>query len=214
MPSGQEGAPPEGDPGDPRGVYLVIDGAHGAGRVDRYRRRAVRILSVWHLLLGCLAVTVDCLAMLHLLALDAVGLGLCSGLVFTATGTLGLTSLQKTSSCKITTFLVLSIISAVVGGFLLHFGALMHYTGGSPGAAMLALVGLAEVVLGSVSSAFACCACCSCCAGEAAGGPGGQVVYVASPGVEGEVVKLRLQGQEVKQPEAEVNEDGKYARFT
>ena len=45
-----------------------------------------------------------------LLPSPQVGLGVCSGLVFTATGTLGLTSLQGTSHCKITAFLVLSII--------------------------------------------------------------------------------------------------------
>ena len=45
-----------------------------------------------------------------LLPSPQVGLGVCSGLVFTTTGTLGLTSLQATSHCKITAFLVLSII--------------------------------------------------------------------------------------------------------
>jgi len=203
-----------------KGVYLVIDN-EPAEPETRYRRRAIRLMAVIHLFLGSLAVTVDCLVMLKVLAGDVVGLGLCCGLIFTATGTLGLTSLQRTSTCKITSFLVLSIISTVFGGFLcllsmFMFGSYRHgHDGGVVAPGVLMLVGLAELVLGIVSSAYACLACCSCCGGEGRAGAGNKVVYLASPGTEEgpRVVRVNLRdGGEVPLV-ADAGQDGKFHRF-
>merc|ERR1712080_419529 len=142
------------------GVYLVIDDERTAPE-ERYRRRAIRHMAVIHLFLGSLAVTIDCLSILNILDHQVKGVGLCCGLVFTATGTLGLTSLQRTSTCKITTFMVLSIISAVFGGFLCLlslFEFMIRHGHGSSwvGTGVLALVGLIELVVGTLSSAYAC----------------------------------------------------------
>ena len=197
------------------GVYLVIDNERTAPE-ERYRRKAIRHMAVVHLFLGSLAVTIDCLSILNILDHQVKGVGLCCGLVFTATGTLGLTSLQRTSACKITTFMVLSIISAVFGGFLCLlslFEFMIRHGHGSSwvGTGILALVGLIELVVGTLSSAYACLACCSCCGGDQTGSGGNRVVYLASPGAE-EGAKVVRVGSENPQA-ADANDEGKYARF-
>ena len=201
-----------------KGVYLVIDN-QPAQPEARYRRRSIRLMAVTHLFLGSLAVTLDCLVMLKVLVGDVVGLGLCCGLIFTATGTLGLTSLQRTSTCKITSFLVLSIISSVFGGFLcllsMFILAWHGHHGGTVAPGLLMVVGLAELVLGIVSSAYACLACCSCCGGEAGAGAGSKVVYLASPATEEgpRVVRVNLRDGGEEPLVAEGGEDGKFHRF-
>merc|ERR1712088_18425 len=203
-------------PRDPEnGVYIVIDNERTAPE-ERYRRRAIRHMAVIHLFLGSLAVTIDCLSILNILGHQVKGVGLCCGLVFTATGTLGLTSLQRTSTCKITTFMVLSIISAVFGGFLcllsLFEFMIRHGQGLSwVGAGILALVGLIELVVGTLSSAYACLACCSCCGGEQTGSGGNRVVYLASPGAEEGAKVVRMASENPQT--ADGNDEGKYARF-
>ena len=206
-------------PRDPEnGVYIVIDNERTAPE-ERYRRKAIRHMAVVHLFLGSLAVTIDCLSILEILDHQVKGVGLCCGLVFTATGTLGLTSLQRTSTCKITTFMVLSIISAVFGGFLCLlslFEFMIRHGSGSSwiGTATLALIGLIELVVGTLSSAYACLACCSCCAGgDQTATAGNRVVYLASPSGAEEGAKVVRVAAENPPTVDRGNDEGKYARF-
>ena len=80
------------------------------------------------------------------------------------------------------------------------------------GTGILALVGLIELVVGTLSSAYACLACCSCCGGEQTGSGGNRVVYLASPGAEEGAKVVRMASENPQT--ADGNDEGKYARFT
>ena len=79
------------------------------------------------------------------------------------------------------------------------------------GTGILALVGLIELVVGTLSSAYACLACCSCCGGEETGSGGNRVVYLASPGAEEGAKVVRVASENAQTGEG--NDEGKYARF-
>ena len=82
------------------------------------------------------------------------------------------------------------------------------------GTATLALIGLIELVVGTLSSAYACLACCSCCAGgDQTATAGNRVVYLASPSGTEEGAKVVRVAAENPQTVDRGNDEGKYARF-
>merc|ERR1712062_754006 len=174
------------------GIYIVIENNRKAPK-ERYKKKAVKILSILHIVSGCLAVSVAGFMLILKSGYQrneepflTVGEGLFCGLIFVITGTIGLNSIKRTTYCKITASLVLSIFSSLSGFIMIVISlATMHwsvYKGYSPGIAshiLLVFCGLFELVLGIITSSFSCHACCGCC-GAADGGRGGgnSVVYV------------------------------------
>merc|ERR1712117_52523 len=161
------------------------------------------------------------------------GEGLFLGVLFLITGIIGLLSLRRTTYCKITAFLVLSIFCSLFGVILIITTLILMnralYKGYTPALIChwtLMLIGIIESILGIVSSSFSCHACCGCCVtGNQASGPGNSVVYIPNAN-ETDTSKPRvvhLNMADISKLPAGDNEDatnaedadnnGKYARF-
>lgn len=173
------------------GVYIVIESDETKGPKQRYKIRSIKIMSILHLVLGLTAVGVE---VAKWIARSENNRGFCiweglyCGLVFVVTGSLGLSSARKTSSCSISAFLVFSILSAIFGAFLFLTSTILMVSARVQDTSSLVclywtliLVGLIELVLGIVSSGFSCHACCGCCAGGESTGTGGNSVVFISP---------------------------------
>ena len=141
---------------------------------ERYKTRSIKIISFLHVVIGVLAFIAEIIKITATFREDqtllAMGEGFYCGFIFIITGLVGLLTIITTTSCKVTAFLVLSILSSVFGGWLLaisgciitgpiiqgHGPAIMIH-------GVLIMCGLSELILGIVSSSFSCQACCSCC---------------------------------------------------
>lgn len=191
------------DKKEENGVYIVIENEAKSSK-DRYKTKSIKIMSFLHLMCGSLSFLVEIIKMISTInykedePMIALGEGFYCGIIFLATGLIGLTSLKRTNSCKISAFMVLSIFSSIFGGFLFIMSLCIlpmpMIRGHSPSIVMhsaLILCGFFELVLGIVSSAFGCHACCICCGGGSSEPGGNSVVYIATPG-ESEVGKPRV----------------------
>jgi len=191
------------DTKDENGVYIVIENEEKSSR-QRYKRQSIKVLSTLHFVCGAVAFLVETIKMF--LTLDtkndepiiALGEGFYCGFIFLVTGLLGILSLKRTNSCKISAFLVMSVFSSLFGVFLFMVSLCVlprpYIRDHGPGIVLhsiLIICGFFELVLGIVSSAFGCHACCICCGGGSSEGMGNSVVYIASPG-EAEVGKPRV----------------------
>jgi len=184
---------------DENGVYIVIKNDGKSPRL-RYKARSVKIMSIVHLVCGSVTFLVDIVKILATYENDENALaGFCSSL-FITTGIFGLISLKGTSSCKISTFMVLSILSSIFGAFLFLTGLHILYSNQFvPGGYIqddviylsFGFCGLMEFILGIVSSAFSCHACCTCCGGVSGDAEESTVVYIATP-EEGDIGKPRV----------------------
>jgi len=191
------------------GIYIVIENTRKTPK-ERYKKKAVKVLSILHILSGCMAISVAGFMFILKSGYQAneepfitVGEGMFCGLIFLITGIIGLNSIKRTTSCKITASLVLSIFSSLSGFIMIVISlATMHwsvYKSYSPGIAshiLLVFCGLFELVIGIVTSSFSCHACCGCCGAAEAGQAGGNsVVYVptnVSTKTEGEARVVHL----------------------
>jgi len=185
------------------GVYIVIENEAKSSK-DRYKKKSIRIMSTMHLLCGSVSFLVEIIKMVATInfkdnePMVALGEGFYCGIIFLVTGLIGMTSLKRTNSCKISAFLVLSVFSSIFGGFLFIMSMCIlpmpMIRGHSPSIVMhsvLIICGFFELVLGIVSSAFGCHACCICCGGGSSEPGGNSVVYIATPG-ETELGKPRV----------------------
>ena len=165
---------------DEKGVYIVIKNSQDSSVMNLKYLTGIKILSILHLVSGVLVFLLDLFFFIsqgHSYE-DNTVLGFFSSL-FIITGVVGLLSISKTTPCKISAFMVLSIFSSLFSGILcLHavgsyssLNAWAHYT-------MITMCCFLEFVLGIVSSAFCCHACCGCC-GQAAGKES-SVLYIAN----------------------------------
>ena len=175
------------------GIYIVIQNTSKTPK-EKYKKKAVKVLSILHIVSGCLAVSVAGFMFILKSGYQkneepfiTVGEGLFCGLIFIITGIVGLASLKRTTYCKITASLVLSIFSSLSGFIMIvislatmHWSVRRNYSPGIVSHILLVICGLFELVLGVVTSSFSCHACCGCCgAAEGGGGGGGNsVVYV------------------------------------
>lgn len=187
---------------DENGVYIVIENETKSSK-ERYKRKSIKIMSVLHLICGFVSFAVEIVDMLATPnykvdePIIALGEGFYCGFIFLVTGLIGITSLKRTNSCKISAFLVLSILSSIFGGVMFIMScmyALSPLWNHNPGNKMffiLIICGFFELVLGIVSSSFSCHACCVCCGGGDGEVGGNSVVYVATPG-EAELGKPRV----------------------
>eukprot|EP00092_Neocalanus_flemingeri_P007936 GFUD01008563.1.p1 GENE.GFUD01008563.1~~GFUD01008563.1.p1 ORF type:complete len:247 (-),score=29.41 GFUD01008563.1:325-1065(-) len=191
------------DMNDENGVYIVIESEEKSSK-QRYKRKSIKIMSILHLICGGISFLVEMIKMFATLdfkddePIIALGEGFYCGFIFLVTGLIGITSLTRTNSCKICSFLVLSIFSSIFGGFLFIMSVCIlprpMIQGHTPGIVMhsvLIICGFFELVLGIVSSSFSCHACCSCCGGGSNNAGGNSVVYIATPG-EADVGKPRV----------------------
>lgn len=174
------------------GIYIVIQNTSKTPK-ERYKKKAVKVLSILHIVSGCLAVSVAGLMFFLKSGYQkneepfiTVGEGMFCGLIFIITGIIGLNSIKRTTYCKITASLVLSIFSSLSGFIMIvislatmHWSVRKNYSPGIVSHILLVICGLFELVLGIITSSFSCHACCGCC-GAAEGGRGGgnSVVYV------------------------------------
>ena len=187
------------------GIYIVIENTRKTPK-ERYKKKAVKALSVLHIVSGCLAISVAGFMFILKSGYQkneepfiTVGEGMFCGLIFLITGIIGLNSIKRTTYCKITASLVLSIFSSLSGFIMIVISlATMHwsvYKGYSPGIAshvLLVFCGLFELVVGIVTSSFSCHACCGCCGAVEGGRAGGNsVVYVPTKN-EGEARVVHL----------------------
>jgi len=197
---------PATDKKDEAGIYIVIENSQKQPK-DNYKHRSIKILSGLHILCGLLAMSVGAFKLILKSGYQrneepfiTSGEGLWFGVVFLVTGIVGIISLKKTTYCKISAFLVLSIFSSLFGFFMIiitHVSSYRadykQYQPALVGHYILYGIGFFELVLGIVSSSFSCYSCCGCCgavggdgAGVGGGTGGSSVVYVPSNGeVEG-----------------------------
>ena len=208
------------DNNEENGVYIVIENEAKSSK-ERYKRKPIKIMSVLHLLCGSVAFLVEILKTVSSLnnkesePVITVGEGFYCGIIFLVTGLIGLSSLKRTNSCKISGFLVVSIFSSIFGGFLFIMSVCIlpmpMIRGHSPSIVMhsvLIICGFSELVLGIVSSAYGCHACCVCCGGGSSEPGGNSVVYIATPG-EAELGKPRvvhLNMRELKRTTSQIGE--------
>ena len=194
-----------GDKKDEAGIYIVIENSQKQPK-DNYKDRSIKIMSCLHILCGLVAMSVGAFKLILKSGYQrneepfiTSGEGLWFGVIFMVTGLVGIISLKKTTYCKISAFLVLSIFSSLFGFFMIiitHVSSYRadykQYQPALVGHYILYAIGFIELVLGIVSSSFSCHACCGCCgsvggdAGVSGGNGGSSVVYVPSSGdVEG-----------------------------
>ena len=190
------------------GIYIVIENTVKTPK-EKYKRKAIKILSILHLVSGSLAISVAVIMLIlksgyqrneRRPPFSTVGEGLFCGIMFLVTGIIGITSIKRTTYCKISAFLVLSILSSLSGFMMIllslttmGWSLYKNYTPGIVCHCLLIICGLFELVLGTVSSSFSCHACCGCCGGEQGpGGGGNSVVYVPSQVEQGDTAKPRV----------------------
>ena len=103
------------------GIYIVMENNVKSPK-EKYKRKAIKILSILHLVSGSLAIS----AAGFMLIFESgdrrfyapVGEGLICGFMFLVTGVVGITSIKWTTYCTIIAFLVLNILSALFGFIL------------------------------------------------------------------------------------------------
>ena len=177
------------------GIYIVIENNVKTPK-DKYKKKTIKIISGLHVISGLLAISVGVLLLIlksgyqsYEEPFNTVGEGLFCGMMFLITGGIGVSSTKNTTSCKISAFLVLSILSALSGFIMtilcaatMGYAVYKDYTPGIVCHYLLIIIGLFELVLGILSSSFSCHACCGCCGGSDAGpaAGGNSVVYVPS----------------------------------
>ena len=212
------------DKSEETGIYIVMENNVKSPR-EKYKRKAIKILSILHLVSGSLAIS----AAGFMLIFESgdrrfyapVGEGLICGFMLLVTGVIGITSIKWTTYCTIIAFLVLNIINSL-SGFILTIMSLAiidwsfyeDFTTGIVCNCLLIICGLFELLLGTLSSSFSCHACCGCCGGDSPPAAGANsVVYVPSQGDQVDsnnprVVHLnmiQLQGQLDKQSVTSIN---------
>lgn len=164
-------------------VYIVIKNA-GKSTIQRYKRKPINIMSIVHFVLGLVIFFLDLIKIVVAPGSEESAMaGFCSSL-FIITGLIGWISTKNTNTCKISAFMVLSILSSLFGGFLflwtLHI-LLGDYMEVYVIFVCFALCGLAELILGIISSSFTCYACCGCCVEASGDAEANSVVYIARP---------------------------------
>lgn len=168
---------------DDNGVYIVIKNAGNTTEKTYRKPRQIKILSILHLVCGSVIFVLDIIKLLFIPDNHANTLyGFCSSL-FIITGIIGFISMKKTTDCKISAFMVFSILSSIFGGLLFLSDFHLALFGNFRGYGFLlffAFCGLTELILGILSSAFSCHACCGCC-GASETSTENSVVYIAAP---------------------------------
>ena len=226
------------------GIYIVIENNQKQPK-DNYRIPIIKVLSSLHLMVGAISFLIGSYKLIlkngyqrNEAPFHTYTEGIFCGIVFMVTGLIGFLSLRKTTYCKISAFLVLSIFSCMFG-FIMAVTTLglMHravYKDFAPAIAahyMLLAAGLMELLLGVLSASFSCSACCGCCGGVARPEAGdNSVVYIPSgASTEGDkprVVHLNMaeiqsrpgsernEGFEgVEDSQEDASKAGKYSRF-
>jgi len=226
------------------GIYIVIENNQKQPK-DNYRIPIIKVLSSLHLMVGAISFLIGSYKLIlkngyqrNEAPFHTYTEGIFCGIVFMVTGLIGFLSLRKTTYCKISAFLVLSIFSSMFG-FIMAVTTLglMHravYKDFAPAIAahyMLLAAGLMELLLGVLSASFSCSACCGCCGGVARPEAGdNSVVYIPSgASAEGDkprVVHLNMAeiqsrpGSErnegfdgVEDRQEDASKAGKYSRF-
>jgi len=226
------------------GIYIVIENNQKQPK-DNYRIPIIKVLSSLHLMVGAISFLIGSYKLIlkngyqrNEAPFHTYTEGIFCGIVFMVTGLIGFLSLRKTTYCKISAFLVLSIFSSMFG-FIMAVTTLglMHravYKDFAPAIAahyMLLAAGLMELLLGVLSASFSCSACCGCCGGVARPEAGdNSVVYIPSgASAEGDkprVVHLNMAeiqsrpGSErnegfdgVEDSQEDASKAGKYTRF-
>lgn len=179
------------------GIYIVIENNQKQPK-DNYKIPIIKVLSSLHFIVGAISFLIGAYKLIlksgyqrNEAPFHTYTEGIFCGIVFMVTGTVGFLSLRKTTYCKISAFLVLSILSSLFG-FIMAVTTLglMHravYKDFAPAIAahyMLLAAGLMELLLGVLSSSFSCSACCGCCGGGGArtgsGAGDNSVVYIPS----------------------------------
>jgi len=226
------------------GIYIVIENNQKQPK-DNYRIPIIKVLSSLHLMVGAISFLIGSYKLIlkngyqrNEAPFHTYTEGIFCGIVFMVTGLIGFLSLRKTTYCKISAFLVLSIFSSMFG-FIMAVTTLglMHravYKDFAPAIAahyMLLAAGMMELLLGVLSASFSCSACCGCCGGVARPEAGdNSVVYIPSgASAEGDkprVVHLNMAeiqsrpGSErnegfdgVEDSQEDASKAGKYSRF-
>jgi len=187
-------------------IVIVMDSGRQQPK-DRYRKTSVKILSIMHVVCGVLSCLVGIFKLIlhsslynpyRRMPFYTIGEGIFCGIPFLITGILGLISLKKTSYCKITAFLVFSIISSIFGLILilitvslLHVAIFRGYALAIASHSSLLILGLIEAFLGIVSSGYSCHGCCGCCGNDqVSNGVDSSVVYVPTQGVGSETDEI------------------------
>ena len=175
---------------------------------QRFRKRSVKIISFLHLGLGLMSVIAEITKISASSnhkgqTILSMGEGFYCGIIFMLTGLAGFLFLSTESVCKVTVMMVLNIMSAVFGGWLLLVsGCIIHgpVTYGHTLAILihgvLIFCGVMELLLGIVCSSLTCRAACPCCQDQSE--PGTPVLFTTT-----------MQGVEVKRTgavELNVNE--------
>eukprot|EP00092_Neocalanus_flemingeri_P005560 GFUD01005992.1.p1 GENE.GFUD01005992.1~~GFUD01005992.1.p1 ORF type:complete len:234 (+),score=20.38 GFUD01005992.1:156-857(+) len=185
---------------DENSVYIVIKNASKPS-IQRYKTRSIKCMSIVHLICGAVTFWLDLAKIFIIADSDENALaGFCSSL-FIITGIVGFISLKATNKCKISAFLVLSIMSSIFGGFFCFSNLFLLLEYSMEGRAIYLsffICGLMELILGIVSSAYGCHACCSCCGGALGTSEENSVVYVSAP-VEEDVGKPRVVHLDMKE---------------
>lgn len=225
---------------DEKEVYIVIKNSEDSSVMNLKYLKGIKILSILHLVSGVLVFLMDLVTVFfrsegHTYEDNNVNtvMGFFASL-FIITGVVGFISIRKTTPCKISAFMVLSIFSSIFSGILcLHAVGFFSFSSNAwLHDMLLTLCCFCEFVLGIVSSAFCCHACCGCC-----GQPGGQessVLYVANHEQlsDGQPKIVHLNINEIQNKdrlavfeaadrsktnhigeEEETNQTGKYSRF-
>ena len=142
---------------------------------QRFRKRPVKIISFLHLGLGLMSVIAEITKISASSnhkgqTILSMGEGFYCGFIFILTGLVGFLFLTAESLCKVTVLMVLNIVSAVFGGWLLLVsGCIIHgpVTYGHTPAILihgvLIFCGVMELLLGIVCSSLTCRAGCPCC---------------------------------------------------
>ena len=196
------------DKSEETGIYIVMENNVKSPR-EKYKRKAIKILSILHLVSGSLAISALGAWRLALgLIFESgdrrfyapVGEGLICGFMLLVTGVIGITSIKWTTYCTIIAFLVLNILNSL-SGFILTIMSLAiidwsfyeDFTTGIVCNCLLIICGLFELLLGTVSSSFSCHACCGCCGGDSRPAAGANsVVYVPSQEDQGDSINPRV----------------------
>lgn len=229
------------------GIYIVIENNQKQPK-DNYRIPIIKVLSSLHLMVGAISFMIGAYKLIlkdgyqrNEAPFHTYSEGIFCGIVFMMTGMIGFLSLKKTTYCKISAFLVLSIFSALFGFImavttlgLMHRAVYKQFAPAIAAHYMLLAAGLMELLLGVLSSSFSCSACCGCCGGGVGGArPGAgdnSVVYIPSgASAEGDkprVVHLNMAeiqsrpGSErnegfdgVEDVQEDASKAGKYSRF-
>ena len=150
--------------------YIIIENTRKTPK-ERYKKKAVIILSILLIVSGCLAGSAAVFKFYRYkdFAYITLGPGLFCGMIPILTGIIGLTSICSTTYWSLTCQLVLSIFSSLSGVVLISL-AIFYYTDIFDYTDIGYIIcGLFLLVLGILTSSFTChaccgsCGCCGCC---------------------------------------------------